>query len=62
MATQISSQMAHQARLAYTPDIKSSRPRIILTRRLSYPMRMPYGKRGPYHKPNNALEGESSAI
>ena len=34
-----------QARLCYVPDIKSPRPVTILTRRITYPMRMPYHKR-----------------
>jgi len=40
-----SARSEHQARLGYTPDINSPRPVTILTRRITYPMRMPYHKR-----------------
>ena len=43
-----------EPRLCYVPDIKSPRPVTILTRRITYPMRMPYGKRGSYHTNNIA--------
>mgnify|MGYP001449263274 CR=1 FL=1 len=52
-----SARSEHQARLGYTPDINSPRPVTILTRRITYPMRMPYGKRGPYHKRNKSKVG-----
>ena len=34
--------------------LASPRPVTILTRRITYPMRMPYGKRGSYHTNNIA--------
>ena len=37
--------------------LASPRPVTILTRRITYPMRMPYGKRGPYHKRNKSKVG-----